>query len=132
TASSGCAAITRMRSGERVLVDTGPHPPGPELITQIPAPQDRAVLLLELEQHDDALTTIVLVAAGDHLPARLCHGAHERTEHGPGLDGGGRAVAAQPQCCLPHRPARAVEPAERPRVRSRQGTYAGGGLGAGW
>src|SRR5438270_11256830 len=116
TSSSGWAAITRTRLGERVLIDVGPDPPGPQLVAQVPAPQGRAVLLLELEQHADALATVFLLAAGDHLAARLRDGAHQRTEHGPGFDGSGGAVAAQQERGLPHGPARAVEPAECPRV----------------
>src|SRR2546430_15769266 len=120
TSSSGWAAITRTRLGERVLIDVGPAPPGPQLVAQVPAPQCRAVLLLELEQHDDALAALFLLAAGDHLPARLRDGAHQRTEHGAGFDGSGGAVAAQQERGLPHGPARAVEPAERPRIGTRE------------
>src|SRR5437762_5578793 len=71
TSSSGWAAITRTRLGERVLIDVGPHPPGPQLVAQVAAPQDRAILLLELEQHDHTFPAVFLLAAGDHLPARL-------------------------------------------------------------
>src|SRR5207237_7920699 len=120
TSSSGWAAITRTRLGERVLIGTGPHPSGPQLIAQVPAPQDRAVFLLELEQHDHALAAVFLVAAGDHLPARLGHGAHQRTEHRPRIDRGGGAVTAEQQPALPNRPAGPVEPAERPGVRPRE------------
>src|SRR5205823_11031028 len=116
TSSSGWAAITRTRLGERVLIDIGPHPPGPQLVAQGAAPQDGAVLLLELEQHDHAFPPVFLVAAGDHLPARLRDGTHERPQHGPGLDGSRGAVAAQEECGLPHGPPGPVEPAERPRV----------------
>src|SRR5438552_3746400 len=120
TSSSGWAAITRTRLGERVLIDTGPHATGPRLVTQIPTPQDGAVLLRELEQHDDALAALSFVAAGDHLPACLGHGTHERTEHRPGLDDRSSAVAAQEQRRLPHGPAGPVEPAERPGVGPRE------------
>src|SRR2546429_4715858 len=116
TSSSGWAAITRTRLGERVLVDIGPHPPGPQLVAQGAAPQDGAVLLLELEQHDHAFPAVFLVAAGDHLPARLRDGTHEGTQHGPGLDGSRGAVAAQEERGLPHSPPGPVEPAERSRV----------------
>src|SRR5437763_9169369 len=116
TSSSGWAAITRTRLGERVLIDIGPHPPGPQLVAQGAAPQDGAVLLLELEQHDHAFPAVFLVAAGDHLPARLRDGTHERTQHGPGLDGSRGAVAAQEERALPHGPAGPVEPAERSRI----------------
>src|SRR5689334_2937045 len=120
TSSSGWAAITRTRLGERVLIDTGPQPAGPQLIAQVAAPQDRAVFLLELEQHDHALAALFLVAAGDHLPACLRDGTHERAQHRAGPDARGRAVAAQEERGLPHGPARSVEPAERPRVRPRE------------
>src|SRR6266566_4669763 len=93
---------------------------GPRLVTQIPTPQDGAVLLLELEQHDEALAALSFVAAGDHLPACLGHGTHERTEHRPGLDDSSGAVAAQEQRRLPHGPAGPVEPAERPGVGPRE------------
>src|SRR5256885_14042696 len=120
TSSSGWAAITRTRLGERVLIDAGPYASGPQLVAQVPSPQRRAILLLELEQHDDAFAAVFLLAAGDHLPARLRDGAHERAEHRAGLDGSRGAVAAQEERGLPHRPARAVEPAERPRVGTRE------------
>src|SRR2546429_8620615 len=120
TSSSGWAAMPRTRLGERVLIDTGPHATGPQLVTQIPTPQDGAVFLLELEQHDHALAALFLVAAGDHLPACLRDGAYERTQHGPGLDGRRGAVAAQEQRGLPHGPAGPVEPAERPGVGPRE------------
>src|SRR2546429_1458064 len=120
TSSSGWAAITRTRLGERVLIDTGPHATGPQLVTQIPTPQDGAVFLLELEQHDHALAAVFLLAAGDHLPACLWDGAYERTQHGPGLDGSRGAVAAQEERGLPHGPASPVEPAERPGVGPRE------------
>src|SRR5207248_9469279 len=68
TSSSGWAAITRTRLGERVLIDVGPHPPGPQLVAQVAAPQDRASLLLQLEQHDHALPAVSLLAARDHPP----------------------------------------------------------------
>src|SRR2546429_4361987 len=120
TSSSGWAAITRTRLGERVLIDTGPHATGPQLVTQIPTPQDGAIFLLELEQHDHALAPVFLLAAGDHLPACLRDGAYERTQHGPGLDGSRGAVAAQEERGLPHGPASPVEPAERPGVGPRE------------
>src|SRR5438067_679259 len=73
-----------------------------------------------LEQRDHALAAVFLVAAGDHLPARLGHGAHQRTEHRPRIDRGGGAVTAEQQPALPNRPAGPVEPAERPGVRPRE------------
>src|SRR5256885_9789144 len=120
TSSSGWAAITRTRLGERVLIDVGPHPPGPQLVAQVAASQDRAVLLLELEQHDHAFPAVFLLAAGDHLPARLRDRTHERPQHGPGLDGSRGAVAAQEERGLPHGPAGPVEPAECSRVGPRE------------
>src|SRR5207302_2496887 len=104
TSSSGWAAITRTRLGERVLIDIGPHPPGPQLVAQGAAPQDGAVLLLELEQHDHAFPPVFLVAAGDHLPARLRDGTHSGTQHGLGLDGSRVSVVAQEESGLPHSP----------------------------
>src|SRR5256886_2559593 len=120
TSSSGWAAITRTRLGERVLIDTGPHATGPQLVTQIPTPQDGAICLLEPDQHDRALPPVSLPAAGDDLPACLRGGAYERTQHGPGLDGSRGAVAAQEERGLPHGPASPVEPAERPGVGPRE------------
>src|SRR5438105_5606465 len=120
TSSSGWAAITRTRLGECVLIGIGPHPSGPQLIAQVPAPQDRAVFLRQLEQHDHALAAVFLLAAGDHLPACLWDGAYERTQHGPGLDGRRGAVAAQEERGLPHGPAGPVEPAEGPGVGPRE------------
>src|SRR2546421_8580729 len=120
TSSSGWAAITRTRLGERVLIDGGPHPPGPQLVAQVAASQDRAVRLLELEQHDHAFPAVFLLAAGDHLPAGLRDGTHERPQHGPGLDGSRGAVAAQQERGLPRGPAGPVEPAECSRVGPRE------------
>src|SRR5256885_16255757 len=79
TSSSGWAAITRTRLGERVLIDTRPHATGPQLVTQIPTPQDGAVLLLELEPHHPAFAPLFPFAAGDPLPARPRDGPHDRT-----------------------------------------------------
>src|SRR5919197_5686424 len=81
TSSSGWAAMTRTRLGERVCIDTGPGATGPQLVAQVPAPQDRPVLLLELEQHHHAFPAIVLLAAGDHLAARLGYRADQRAQH---------------------------------------------------
>src|SRR5690348_18279708 len=89
-----------------------PPPALPALVTQLAAFQHAAVFVLELEQRDGAVAAPHGLAAGfvdrahdraDDL-TRRCFGGHRR----------GRERAG------PDRPAPLIEPAESPRVRSRQ------------
>src|SRR5688572_1685447 len=102
TSSSGCVPITRTR----LLI--APSLSGPIEVAQCAPPQHRAVLSLQLEQHDRALR------ARDELPTGLVHRAQHWSEDGTRW--GVRPELRRPRG-LPHPPARSLDRAEGAGIR---------------
>src|SRR2546423_1123846 len=113
TSSSGWAAITRTRLTGRFIV-AAPAFPRPWLLAQRPAPQHGAIVCLELEQHDRALST------GHQLPAGGCERAHDGAEHRARRARVAGPIRARDPGRVPHGPAPPVEPAERAGVGARE------------